>query len=140
RGSEGVPGGFGRTRHGVWLLWVDRGQQVLFQDLELELLPVDLALVVGRADGQRVERLERNARAVRISHTVSPSVWNGVTVTPGARRCERRVSTTSVSMRPTWRHPCASTRRCSGWSGSPALTSPSTWSGFALGGLQYPSS
>ncbi len=42
------------------LVRVDRGQDVLVRDLELELVAVDLGLVARRADRERVEGLVRN--------------------------------------------------------------------------------
>ena len=44
----------GRVRHVLRLVGVDRGQQVRVGDVQLELVPVDLRLVVGRADRERV--------------------------------------------------------------------------------------
>src|SRR5262249_30557663 len=52
--------GLGRVRDGRRLIRVDRGQEVLVRDLELELVAVDLALVVRGSDREGVERLVRN--------------------------------------------------------------------------------
>src|SRR5207249_1672838 len=109
------------------------GQQVRFWDLELELLPVDLGLVVRRPDCQRIERLERDPRVERAGHRPSLSLANSVTVTPTVSRCEQRVSTTSASTPATWQSRSASMSRCSEWRGCPAPISPSTWNGSAWG-------
>ena len=58
--SSAVARRLGRVCDRLGLLGVDRGEDVLVRDLELELVAVDLAVVAGRADRERIERLVRN--------------------------------------------------------------------------------
>ena len=53
------------------LVRVDRRQDVRVRDLELQLVPVQLAVVAGRADRERIERLKRDPVG---RHATSPFV------------------------------------------------------------------
>ena len=105
------------------LVGVDRREQVRVRHLEVELLAVDLRLVAGGADRQRVERFVRDLEARATAPEAIPSRDHARH--PDQPRLDRR-RTRSTS-------PPASTRSSSGWSGCRPRSSPSRCSGCALG-------